>query len=77
MKPLAHIRKNVLDLSQAEFARIAGVSQGTVSRWEKGELSPSLPELLLIRAAAKARSPNWDDCWLFDAPSQQDMSAHA
>lgn len=67
MNPIARIRKAVLNLSQAEFAVAAGVSQPTVSRWERGELSPSLDEMRRIRDLAKTRGVDWDDSWLFEA----------
>ena len=52
MSPIEYVRKRVLALTQVEFAGIAGVSQGTVSRWEKSELEPSREEMSRIRAAA-------------------------
>lgn len=52
MSPIEHIRKTVLGLSQAQFAEIAGVKQSTVSRWERGELSPSIREVgRVVRAS--------------------------
>ena len=32
------IKRMALNMSQEEFASIAGVSVGTYSRWEKGEI---------------------------------------
>lgn len=63
---IQEIRKSVLGISQVELAEIAQVSQGTVSRWEAGELAPSLAELSRIRAAALDRGKQWDDRWFFD-----------
>lgn len=68
MNALRHIRKTVLDLSQAEIAAIAEVSQGTVSKWENGELNPNMDEMARIRAAAIARGLPWDDSWFFETP---------
>lgn len=52
MSPIEHIRKAILGLSQAQLAAIAGVKQSTVSRWEKGELSPSIREVgRVVRAS--------------------------
>ncbi|MCK1585463.1 helix-turn-helix transcriptional regulator [Bradyrhizobium sp. 168] len=68
MSALRFIRKDVLSLSQAELAAVAEVSQGTVSKWEAGELTPSLDEMSRIRTAAIARGVDWDDRWFFDAP---------
>lgn len=67
MNPITRIRKVVLDMTQAQFAVAAGVSQPTVSRWETGELSPSLDEMRCIRELAQARGIGWDDSWLFEA----------
>lgn len=69
MSTIAHIRKSVLGLSQAELAARTGVAQATVSRWEKGELFPNLRELTIIRDAALAKDPDgWRDEWLFEVP---------
>ena len=69
MSAIAHIRKSVLGLSQAELAARTGVAQATVSRWEKGELFPNLRELRIIRDEALAKDPEgWRDEWLFEAP---------
>jgi predicted transcriptional regulator len=68
MSALRFIRKDVLSLSQAELASVADVSQGTVSKWEAGELAPSLAEMSKIRAEAISRGIDWDDRWFFDAP---------
>lgn len=70
MSALRFIRKDVLSLSQAELAAVAEVSQGTVSKWEAGELAPSLDEMSKIRDAAIARGVAWDDRWFFDAPAE-------
>ena len=68
MNAVAHIRKNVLGLSQMAVAELTGVAQATVSRWEKGELSPNLRELGILRDAAKAKGADWDDRWFFEPP---------
>jgi len=65
MNALRFIRKDVLSLSQAEMAAIAGVSQGTVSKWEAGDLDPSLDEMSRIRDSAISRGLTWDDGWFF------------
>jgi DNA-binding transcriptional regulator YiaG len=67
---MLHVRKAVLDLNQAEFAKIAGTSQGTVSKWEAGELEPDRDQLALIRAEIRRRGIEWDDRWFFEAPSE-------
>lgn len=68
MTPMLHVRKTVLDLNQAELAKIAGTSQGTVSKWETGELEPDRDQLALIRAEIHRRGIDWDDRWFFEAP---------
>ncbi len=50
MNAIRNLRENVLKLTQAQLASLTGVSQATVSRWERDELSPSLDELRRIKA---------------------------
>jgi transcriptional regulator with XRE-family HTH domain len=69
MNPLLHIRKNVLDITQAEMAALTGTRQATVSRWERGELEPSRDQLNSIRNEAAKRGIEWDDSWFFGAPA--------
>ena len=66
MTALRHIRCTILHLTQAELAQVVGTTQATVSRWERGELEPSLSELASIRAYAKGRGCAWSDAWFFD-----------
>jgi len=61
-----NLRTNVFRASQVEMARIAGVSQATVSRWEGGTQTPLSTALERIRAYARRRSIPWDDAWLFE-----------
>jgi transcriptional regulator with XRE-family HTH domain len=75
VNPLIHIRKSIFGFTQAEMARLAKVSQGTVSRWEAGELSPDRNAMRRIRAAAlkkvslkRGRGKSWDDRWFFELP---------
>lgn len=74
MNPILHIRKVTLGLSQADFAAIAGVSQGTVSKWETDELVPDRNELARMRAAVKDRGLAWDDSWFFEVPASSEVS---
>lgn len=74
MNQIVHIRKNVFAVSQAEFAQIAGTTQSSVSRWERGELEPSRAEMTLIREAAVARGLDWDDRWFFESPKDENAS---
>jgi transcriptional regulator with XRE-family HTH domain len=68
MNALRHIRKKVFNVTQAEFAALAGVTQASVSRWENG-VAPSLDEMQAIRRAASTRPDiDWDDALFFDAP---------
>lgn len=70
MNTILYIRKHVFDVSQSEFATIAGVKQSTVCRWEKDELFPSLDEMRAIRAEALARKKRWKDRWFFEAEGE-------
>lgn len=72
MSAIAHIRKKVLGLSQMAVADLTGVTQATVSRWEKGELSPNLRELGILRDAARSKGVEWDDSWFFEPPVTTD-----
>lgn len=60
----------LLDLSQVEFAAIAGVAQPTVSKWEAGVLHPNRDEMARIRAAAAERGLEWQDSWFFETPQE-------
>lgn len=75
MTPIAHIRKNVLELSQVEMAEVAKTTQSTVSRWENGELVPDLNEMDRIRAYAMEAGKPWDDTLFFAVPQQDSPNA--
>lgn len=77
MRPIEHIRKNVLKLTQSGMADVAGVTQATVSRWESGEFEPSLDELGRIRSEAINRNLGWEDIWFFEAPDSSDQESAA
>lgn len=70
MNPVKHIRRNVLALSQKGFSEVAGVSQATVCRWERGELEPGRDSMDLIRSKAIELGKAWDDKWFFEIPEQ-------
>lgn len=74
MSTIRHIRKTVFNVSQSEFAAIAGVTQATVSRWENG-VSPSLDEMKAIRDAALSRDLAWDDSIFFETKSLEGVSS--
>lgn len=65
MNTITHIRKNVLGLSQSEFAAICGVKQPTIHRWEAGLTQPGLDHLAAIRREITARGIEWDDSSFF------------
>lgn len=67
MSTLKHIRTAIFEVTQAEFAALAGVTQASVSRWEKG-VAPSLDEMKRIRQAAEDRNLKWDDRFFFEVP---------
>lgn len=73
MNAIKNIRLNVLKMKQHEFAAVAGVDQGTVSRWERGDLMPSLEAAAKIREAAKGKR-GWSDKLFFEAPKSEQMS---
>jgi transcriptional regulator with XRE-family HTH domain len=66
MNNMARIRREVFCETQAAYAAIAGISQGTVSRWEAGELDPTRPQLARIRREARRRKLRWRDSWFFE-----------
>lgn len=74
MNTMRHIRTSVFRVTQAEFGRLAGVGQATVSRWEGG-VAPSLEEMQAIRKAAFERGIDWDDRWFFEAPENSEEAA--
>ena len=75
MGPIAHIRKQVFAVNQAEFAVIAGAAQSTVCRWERGELQPDRGHMGCIRAEALRRGMAWDDQWFWELPVAQAVAA--
>lgn len=74
MNTMRHIRTSVFRVTQAEFGRLAGVGQATVSRWEGG-VAPSLEEMQAIRKAAFERGIDWDDRLFFEAPENSEEAA--
>jgi transcriptional regulator with XRE-family HTH domain len=52
---LTRIRKAILQLSQQQMADVAGTSQATVSRWEKGELEPDRSQIAAILEYARGK----------------------
>jgi DNA-binding transcriptional regulator YiaG len=70
MNSMYFIRTEVLRLNQRDFATVAGVSQGTVSRWEGGDFEPSREEMSRIRDEVKKRRLRWNDSWFFQAPER-------
>ncbi len=77
MNPMLHIRKQIFGVPQTEMAEIAGVSQGTVSKWETGSLAPDRTELERIRNEAARRNLDWDDRWFFELPTPDEAKEAA
>jgi predicted transcriptional regulator len=75
MNQIVHIRKNVFKVSQSEFGDIAGTTQPSVSRWERGELEPSRTEMTRIREAATSRGLEWNDLWFFESPTPEAIAS--
>lgn len=56
---IRELREKGLALSQAAFAHLLGVSMGTISRWERGEVQPDeeiAKRLVRLRYVASALS---------------------
>ena len=70
MNTMAHIRRNILKLTQPEMAAIACCSQALVSYWESDLNFPNQEHMGRIRSHAKATGIAWDDSWFFEAPKQ-------
>lgn len=66
--PMLYVRKFILDLTQGEFAEIAKTSQGTISKWEAGELEPDRAQLALISEEIQRRRIKWNDTWFLRLP---------
>ncbi len=77
MEAMRYIRTDIFKVSQSEFSAIAGVSQATVSRWEKGDLTPGLTEMGRIRHEATQRGIAWEDAVFFEGPAHADADADA
>lgn len=68
--PARYIRKHVFGVkSQAEFAKLLGYEQPSISRFERG-LPFSREAQERIRALAAKRRIAWDNNWFFDVPSE-------
>lgn len=74
MSTIRHIRRDIFNVTQSEFAALAGVTQATVSRWEDGG-APSLDEMQAIRAAAFERGIEWNDIWFFESQASDESEA--
>jgi transcriptional regulator with XRE-family HTH domain len=68
MNQIEFLRRRIFKVNQIEFARIVGVGQATVSRWEDGKGSPTLEQVRSLRFEAANRGIAWDNNWLFFAP---------
>jgi DNA-binding transcriptional regulator YiaG len=79
MTPIRYIRENVFRLNVADFAKIIGVGQGSVSRWEFGA-QPTARAMAKIRLAAQNSGHVWNDSLFFEVPgprSSTKQDAHA
>lgn len=73
---IRHIRKTIFGETQKGFAKIAGVSQSTVSNWERGEWEPTLDNISRVRSEALRRGLEWSDAVLFEpVPSHEGAAA--
>lgn len=71
--PMALIRLMVFECRQADFARIAGTTQTTVSAWERGLFQPTRTFMKRIRAHALEAGLPWDDRWFFEPPKAKEL----
>jgi len=53
LKTLFKNTRRLLELNQKEFAKLVGVSQASISRYEKGLVQPSAKTLLKIQAITR------------------------
>ena len=58
---LRAIRTDIFGASMTDFAKTAGVSVSTVSRWEDASAVPNLLNLHKLRAAAILAGLDWSD----------------
>lgn len=71
MTPLKFVRSIVLKISQAEFARLLGVQEAAVSKWETGRVAnpPIISRIRpVVLALVRERRLPWRDEWLFERP---------
>jgi len=68
MNSMAHIRKNILKLTQPEMAAIACCTQSLVSYWESGARFPDTEHMGRIRTHARSIGIKWNDSWFFETP---------
>jgi DNA-binding transcriptional regulator YiaG len=70
MNRMLFIRETVFGCeTQADFAKLLGVSQGTVSKWEGGA-EPGYSAMALIREKARKKRIPWNDSWFFEKPTE-------
>jgi DNA-binding transcriptional regulator YiaG len=62
---IKRIRTEVFRTTQECMGEIAGVTGSKVSRWESGEIVPSLDEIAQLRIYAERNGLRWDDALLF------------
>ncbi len=75
MRRIEFVRRRLLGLTQVDFARLTKVAQATVSRWESGELAPTLSAVTLAKAAVLDRGFSWNDAWLDQISSGDENAA--
>lgn len=64
------IRKRVFEMSQAAFGAHLGVTQATVSRWEREGRFPDFDRAEQVRAKAAEMGKAIPHEWFFDAPAE-------
>jgi len=65
IKDLLKKRRLELNLTMADVAKIVGVSEGTISRWESGDIKNMRRDKIVLLAKAMQTTPahimEWDD----------------
>ncbi len=72
MTPLQYIRLYVFRVDQPEMAKILGVNQSTIWKWESPDpekrISITEKNMRKYREAAKERELPFHDSWFFETP---------
>lgn len=62
--------RRALGMTQCQLAAMIGVTQSTVSKWERRQASPTLENLEKIRGEASSRRLELDDRLFFETNTE-------